>query len=156
MTAQQVQRLGWGVVVLLAAVFYLVGLTSGDGTPPTADERAYSIKETTLCPICDGQNVLESNAPIATSIRAQIDELVEAGLSDSEIRGQLAEDFGEDVNSIPPSSGWGALVWIVPVVAAVVAAGVLLVSIRRWRDSASGPVAKEDVNLVEAARRKRR
>lgn len=148
------QRGLWIVIAIVVAVTYTVGITRGDDSPRTADERAHAIKETTLCPICDGQNVLESNAPIATAIRAQIDELVADGLSDAQIRARLAADFGDDVNAIPPSTGWGALVWVLPVAAAIVAAGVLGASVRRWR-TAAARAGDDDVALVAAARRRR-
>ena len=83
-----------------------LGVTSSSGCaedpPATEAQRAYEIKATVLCPVCDGQNVLESNAPVAAAIRAQVDELVEQGRSDEEIRAWMARQYGADVNAIPP------------------------------------------------------
>jgi cytochrome c-type biogenesis protein CcmH/NrfF len=148
----KLQRSAWALLVVIAVGIYSVGLIAADSAPKTPDERAYSIKETTLCPICDGQNVLESNAPIATSIRARIDEWVADDRSDAEIRAELAAIFGDDVNSIPPSSGWGALVWVIPVAGTIGAAAAVVLSVRRWRDRTARRVDDEDRNLVAAAR----
>ncbi len=156
MSRRSVQRGAWILIVVVTVATYAFGLAAGDDTPPTADERAHAIKETTLCPICDGQNVLESNAPIATSIRAQIDESVAAGLSDRQIRARLAEDFGDDVNATPPSSGWGALVWVIPVAGVVLGAAGVVLSVRRWRATTRARVGDDDLALVDAARRSRR
>ena len=155
MTSHSRQSAAWyGLGIVVAGLFF-IGLTRGDDTAQTDGERAYAIKETTLCPICDGQNVLESNAPIATSIRALIDELVANGDSDAHIRARLATDFGADVNAIPPSSGVGALVWILPVAAAVLGVAGILFSIRRWRSVGVRRADADDATLVELARQNR-
>ena len=155
MTRARTQHIAWLGLALIAVGFYVIGLTLGDDTPQTLEERAYAIKETTLCPICDGQNVLESNAAIATSIRALVDELVASGLTDDQVRSALANEFGDDVNAIPPSTGWGALVWIVPVVVVIIAIGAIVLSVSRWRETTARRAAEEDRRLVDAARRQR-
>ena len=69
-------------ILLSLVIGALVGAVLAEDPPATEAERAYEIKETMLCPVCDGQNVLESNAPVAAAIRAQVDELVDEGRTD--------------------------------------------------------------------------
>jgi cytochrome c-type biogenesis protein CcmH len=145
------QRLAWVVLAVLVAVVMVV-YAPGDGAPATAAERSQQLKETTLCPVCDGQNVLESNAPVASAIRAQIDERVAAGDSDDRIRALLADRYGDDVIALPPASGVGGLVWVVPVVALVVAAAGLALTLWRWRVDGGRAVSDDDRRLVEQAR----
>ena len=83
----------WLCVMIVACGSLLVAAVAED-PPATEAQRAYEIKATILCPVCDGQNVLESNAPVATAIRAQVDELVEQGRSDEEIRAWMARQYG--------------------------------------------------------------
>ena len=99
--------------MIVASASLLVAAVAED-PPATEAQRAYEIKATVLCPVCDGQNVLESNAPVAAAIRAQVDELVEQGRSDEEIRAWMARQYGADVNAIPPRTGIASLVWMVP------------------------------------------
>ena len=80
--------------------------------------------------MCDGQNVLESNAPVAAAIRAQVDELVSEGRSDEEIRGWMARQYGKDVNANPPRTGIASLVWIAPVFVAADPAAFLVFAFR--------------------------
>lgn len=152
MTGRHLQRVLWGLTSLFVVAAFFIGLTGGDTAPQTDVERAFAIKETTLCPVCQGQNVLESNAPTATAIRSLIDERVEEGATDAEIRFELASIYGADVNATPPSSGWGSLVWILPVAGVIVAAGGLGFSIRRWRLQGVRRADEADVELVESAR----
>jgi len=153
MTAAMVQRTLWAAVIVVVGVAFVVALTGGDEVPLTDVERAFAIKETTLCPVCQGQNVLESNAPTAASIRSLIDERVAEDVTDEAIRSELASIYGADVNATPPSSGWGSLVWILPVAAALAGAGALGFSVRRWRAEGARRASRDDVELVELARK---
>jgi len=155
MKTGRTQSVLWAVTGLVVVVAFISGLT-GSNAPETDVERAFAIKETTLCPVCQGQNVLESNAPTATSIRTLIDERVENGVTDAEIRSELASIYGPDVNATPPSSGWGSLVWMIPVIGAVVGAGSLAMSVRRWRLQGIRRADEQDFELVESARRTNR
>ena len=78
-------RYSWFLILLVVATA-LVGAVLADDPPATEAQRAYEIKETMLCPVCDGQNVLESNAPVAAAIRSQIDDLVDQGHTTDEMR----------------------------------------------------------------------
>ena len=50
-------RYSWFLILLVVATA-LVGAVLADDPPATEAQRAYEIKETMLCPVCDGQNVL--------------------------------------------------------------------------------------------------
>jgi cytochrome c-type biogenesis protein CcmH len=143
------QRLAWVAIAVVVAVVLVIG-ASRDGASATAAERAQRLKETTLCPVCDGQNVLESNAPVAAAIRRQIDERVADGIDDDAIRADLAASYGDDVIAIPPSSGVGAVVWVAPVVGLAVGAAGVAVAV--WRGRATAPVTVSDDDRQRVAR----
>jgi cytochrome c-type biogenesis protein CcmH/NrfF len=146
-------RISW-LLILVIVVAALVVSVVADDAPATEAERAYEIKATMLCPVCDGQNVLESNAPVAAAIRAQIDDLVAEGRSDGEIRAWMARQYGSDVNANPPRSGVGALVWILPVLVGVVALGLLILAFGKWRSGRDIEPSEEDIRIVQALREK--
>ena len=125
------RRVSWlalGIVVI-AALF--VG-TRQEGTK-TDEERAAAIAETIACPACNGQSVASSDAIASQNIRTEIARRVADGESDDAIRAAFADRFGEDILLNPPRSGAAALVWVIPVVAVVVAAAGLTIAFRRWR-----------------------
>jgi len=140
------------VAVLVAMATSVAIVVTADDPPATDDERAYDLKATTLCPECDGQNVLESNAPVAAAIRQQIDELVDDGLTDDEIRRFLTQQYGEEVDARPPRSGFASVVWIVPVIAVVVGGVWLGWSFRDWRSGRGLGATDEDRDLVARLR----
>lgn len=146
------RRIAWVAVLVIAASSLAVALSTED-PPATDDERAYQLKATTLCPVCDGQNVLESNAAVATAIRRQIDDLVDEGRTDTEIRRFLAQQYGQDTDARPPRSGFASLVWVLPVLAVAVGGAWLALSFRQWRGGRDLDVSDEDRDLVARLRR---
>lgn len=129
------RRIGWLAVAAVAIIAAVLAATASR-PPATEAERAYELKQATLCPVCDGQSVLESNAPAAAAMRRQIDLWVDAGRSDAEIRTDLAAAYGDDVNALPPGEGVGTLVWALPVAAFAAAAAGLWAATRRWKAQA--------------------
>jgi cytochrome c-type biogenesis protein CcmH len=145
------RRVAWVLVGVVAAASMATALSTDD-PPATDDERAYELKASTLCPVCDGQNVLESNAPVATAIRRQIDDLVDEGRSDDEIRRFIALQYGQDTDARPPRSGFASLVWVLPVLAVAVGGTWLALSFRQWRAGRDVEVTDEDRALVARLR----
>ena len=143
--------ISWFCVALVASLA-LVAASIADDPPATDGERACELKATTLCPVCDGQNVLESNAPVAAAIRAQVDELVSEGRSDEEIRGWMARQYGKDVNANPPRTGIASLVWIAPVFVAVASAAFLVFAFRKWRVGRGAQLSDDDLKIVSSLR----
>jgi len=122
----------------------------------TDQDRVNEIARTIACPACDGESAADSNVAASKGIRREIAARVADGQSDDEIRAYFAETLGEDILLTPPSSGVGALVWILPVVALAVAVAVLVVVFRRWqREPHAAGVSDADQSLVDGALRDR-
>src|SRR3954469_12372689 len=107
-------------MAVVLAVMLAVGSRSTGPTDPL--DRAHAIEQTIKCPTCRGQSVAESDAPASKAIRTDIAERIAQGQSDDEIRTFFASKFGDDIILRPKSSGIGGLVWVLPVVALVLAA----------------------------------
>jgi len=137
------------VVVALSALLYA---SIDEGEPRTDADRAYAISKTIGCPVCNGQSVAESNAPVAKNIRISIAKWIDEGRSDDYIRSELRGLFGEDVDYTPSGDGITSLVWILPVVFGAGALAGLVVVFRRWKREAVLEASAEDRALVEAAR----
>ncbi len=146
---RSLRRTAWLAVAAVAVIAAVVAATASR-PPATESERAYELKQNTLCPVCDGQSVLESNAPAAAAMRRQIDLWVDEGRSDTQIRADLAAVYGDDVNALPPGDGVGILVWALPVAAFAVASAGLWAATRRWRARAAAPEGASAVNADAA------
>jgi len=144
------RRISWLVMASVVLVS-LVRATVDDGPPRSTAEQVEAIAKTLKCPVCDGQSVADSDIAASRAIRVDIARLVEEGRSDGEVRAAIASAYGEQVQLIPPASGFAGLVWILPVVALVVALAALSAAFARWRRAPATAATDEDRELVERA-----
>jgi cytochrome c-type biogenesis protein CcmH len=144
------RRISW-LVIASVVVVSLVRATVDDGPPRSTAEQVEAIAKTLKCPVCDGQSVADSDVAASRAIRVDIARLVEEGSSAGEVRAAIASTYGDDVQLIPPASGFAGLVWILPVVALVVALAALSAAFARWRRAPSTAATDEDRRLVERA-----
>ncbi len=148
------RRASWIVIGALVVVS-LVRAATDDGSPRTTADKVEAIAKTLKCPVCDGQSVADSDVAASRAIRVEIARLVEQGRSTSEVRSTIAATYGDQVQLTPPASGLAGLVWMLPVVALVVALAALAAAFTRWRRRDAAGVTDEDRVLVERALRDR-
>lgn len=141
----------WALIGVALVSFLAIGVIDND-EPLTAAERAASVARTIRCPQCDGETVAESNAPIAQEIRADISRRVSEGQTNQQIRSAMANSYGQDILLLPPGSGIGSSIWIVPIVGLFVAFGILGIAFWRWRFGliVEEEASSEDIKIVEA------
>jgi cytochrome c-type biogenesis protein CcmH len=101
--------------------------------PQSSEDRAQALEHTIKCPVCRGQSVAESDSEASKAIRVDIARRISTGESDSEIRSYYAQTLGGDILLRPASSGFAALVWVLPVAGFVIAASGIALAFRRWR-----------------------
>ncbi len=144
------RRWSWCAIVALVLVALLRnGLD--DGPARTPDERVRAIAATMKCPVCRSQSVADSDVAAAQAIRVEIARRIERGEDDDQIRDAIAATYGEDVQLTPSSSGFAGLVWVLPVVALIVAFAALAAAFTRWRRSPPSAASDADRALVEQA-----
>jgi cytochrome c-type biogenesis protein CcmH len=84
-----------------------------------------------MCPTCETTLEL-SNAPAADQIRRFVRARIAAGDTKSEIEDRLVAEFGRGVLASPPKEGFDLLAWVLPLLAAGVAAAAIGVLVIRW------------------------
>lgn len=142
----------WSWLCILALVLVaLIRAGASDGAPSSTEERVRSIAATIKCPTCRSQSVAGSDSAAARAIRVEIDKRVRGGESADEIRTAIAATYGDDVLLTPSRSGAAGLVWVLPVVALVLASAGLLAAFARWRRGSSVPLTDADRALVDRA-----
>lgn len=126
------RRLSYLAMAVVAVVALAVG-TLDDGPARATEDRVEAIAATVRCPQCAGQSAANSDAASARAIRSEIAERLDDGQSADEIRAYFASTYGDEILLTPPATGVGSLVWVLPVVATVVAAAGLAFAFVRWR-----------------------
>ncbi len=122
----------------------------------TADQRAYTLSTQLMCPVCDGQTLDQSQAQLSEDMKAVIEQKIEDGDSNAEIRDYFVERYGEIVLASPGAGGFNLIAWVVPVV--IFAGGALLVfnaylNMRRRKTRQSNPSSDDqDVEVIRDER----
>lgn len=96
------------------------------------------------CPTCAGLAVSESNSPLATVSRDEINRRVAEGQTDEEIRSYFVSRYGETALMSPKRSGATLIAWLAPVLFAVAAGVGIAYTVRRWK---SRPLPPEEPTL---------
>lgn len=126
--------LGWVVTAVLAAIV-VAGFVMGD---PRPEDRVAALGSSIMCPVCQGEAIVDSPSATAEAMMEVVEEKVAAGETDEQILAYFRARFGDRILLDPPFSGKTLLVWILPGLA--VGAGVwMILSRRRARDRAPTP-----------------
>ncbi len=81
---------------------------------PEQQEYSLQIASQLRCPQCQNQNLLESNAPTAVSMRHQVFKMVEEGKTESQVMAYMTDRYGDFVLYNPPLSAGTLLLWGLP------------------------------------------
>ncbi len=111
------------VVAVVAMAALLVVLVA---TNPSNPDRIEAIGERIKCPVCQGESIAASPSPMARDMMALVAERVDQGHSDEAIVDELLSSYSGAVLLDPPRSGLTLILWIAPLVALLIGAGVIL------------------------------
>jgi cytochrome c-type biogenesis protein CcmH len=118
----------WLLAVLVVSVLSVVVLPHS----PSRASRVAHLESLVKCPSCQDLSVAQSTSASSLAVRVDINRLVAAGESDAQILATLESSYGPSILLSPPTSGWGALLWIAPL-AAVSSLVVAVLTLRRRR-----------------------
>lgn len=145
-----------GVALAAALALGLLALAPAAGAVPQTTVN--EIEGEVMCPIC-GTLLELSDSPQARREKVYVAGLVAAGKSKAEIKDDLVAQYGPAVLALPEASGFDLTAYLVPVLAILVAAIALGLSVVRWRrdgkrlspeDAKASPPLGEDAKRLEA------
>lgn len=100
------------------------------------DPEVFAIAQALRCPVCRAESVAESNAPISVEMRQIIQEKLEAGESREEILAYFQQRYNDYILLNPPKRGIHLIVWIAPLLAALIALWLFWRFMKRWTKQA--------------------
>ncbi len=108
----------------------------GQGNP-----RLEKLYATFMSPCCWQQNLTVHDSPVANQLRAQIQQMVQEGRSDEEIKLSLIQKHTKRILAIPEGS---QRVWLfaTPWLAGVAGLLALVWAIRRYTNSSPNPITE--------------
>ena len=99
---------GFFLPVALMAVLLAVG--SFHPSPPSAAQRITGLENIIKCPVCDNISIAQSDAAIASQLRASVAKWVREGKSNSWIENVVVAKFGSNELLLPQNN----LVFVIP------------------------------------------
>jgi cytochrome c-type biogenesis protein CcmH len=143
----------WKVICVFLFSFLLSlssFLLAQDETPSTLDPKVFEIANELRCPVCTAESVGDSSASIAVEMREIIQDQLDQGKNEREILAFFQERYGDWILLNPPKRGIHLLVWLLPLIAAMVAVALLAMYFKRWTKQARTPVeaSQEDLERV--------
>lgn len=83
------------------------------------------------CPVCQSENILDSQSGTAREMVVMLREQLAQGRSETEIVEFFRSRYGDYVMLSPPVSGFGSLIWILPLFLLLAGGGAHLLLVRR-------------------------
>jgi cytochrome c-type biogenesis protein CcmH len=79
---------------------------------PALESRAREISKDIRCPVCQGESIDDSSAPISRDLRLIIRERLVAGDTDEEVVDYIVARYGEFVLFNPRAEGSNLILWL--------------------------------------------
>jgi cytochrome c-type biogenesis protein CcmH len=112
------------------ALLVMFGVAAAASAQDAYSERTLHIARQLNCPICAGESVADSQSELARQMRGIIEQKVQAGESDAQIKAYFQARYGDSVLASPPKSGLTLALWWLPVVAVAIGALALVLFLR--------------------------
>lgn len=122
---------------------------------PALEARARAITATLRCPVCQGESIDDSNAPISRDLRLAVRARIMQGDSDAQVTDYVTTRYGEFVLFKPRASGSGLILWLAGPLMLLLGAGIAF-SVVRKRGAAPevAPISAAEQAELDALLRK--
>lgn len=124
----------WLARAAMLGLLVVAGAGLWSSSAVSTDGQAHAVAATLRCPTCVAESVADSTSPMASGMRAIIEEQLAEGRSPDQVRDWFEQRYGPSVLLEPPLRGLGWVLWAVPAAAVPFAAWFVL------RDRADRPV----------------
>lgn len=125
--------LRWSVLGVVLCGALLVGSRVFDHTPLSVTQRASALEATLKCPSCQDLSVAQSTSASSLAVRTFVFDHLNQGWSDGQIVSALEQRYGTAIMLVPPASGLGILLWLVPLALLMGLLGITIAFALRYR-----------------------
>jgi cytochrome c-type biogenesis protein CcmH len=121
----------FSLIFVLGLAFVFAGAALAQDTP--SDDEVNDIAKDIYCPVCENTPLDVCPTQVCSQWRELIREQLSMGWSGSQIRQYFVDQYGDRVLSTPPARGLNWLVYILPPLAILAGAFILVRTIRNWK-----------------------
>ncbi|MFN5996192.1 MAG: cytochrome c-type biogenesis protein CcmH [Paracoccaceae bacterium] len=115
---------------------------------PALEARAREISRDIRCPVCQGETIDDSNAPISRDLRLIIRERIVAGDTDAEVVDYIVARYGEGVLFKPPAQGVNLVLWLAGPALLLAGIAVAVAAARRRRATPEAALSSDEEDRV--------
>jgi cytochrome c-type biogenesis protein CcmH len=119
-------------LLLLSALFVTSVAVAQEPVDDVSDDDVNRVSRELYCPICENTPLDVCETQACEDWRQLIREKLTAGQSDGEIIEYFAEIYGERARATPATEGLSLVVWIAPLVVAIISVAFFARLLRRW------------------------
>lgn len=116
---------------------------------PALEARARAISQMLRCPVCQNENIDDSDAGIARDLRLLVRERLVAGDTDDAVVDYVVARYGEFVLLTPPAQGANLLLWAAGPLLLLAGAGIAATALRRRAQPEAGLSGEEEARVAE-------
>lgn len=145
-------------LVLIFSLFTISIAQDIQNSQTELESEVFEISKELRCPVCVSESVADSAAEVSINMRNKTKELLEEGKSKKEVLAYFQERYGDWILLSPPKKGVHLLVWVLPIIAAIVGATILAFLIKGWLQKTNQEVvlSQDDIELVQKALKEER
>ena len=143
-------------MIRLAFVMFLLATGSVIATSDLVvfSDPSYTARYQTMitelrCPKCQNQNLADSNSPISQDLRAEVQRLLELGMTNPEIEQYLTARYSEFILYRPQVNNNTYLLWLAPIVILLIGMAIVFGLSRRPK---AVPQVQRDTTQTEQQR----
>jgi cytochrome c-type biogenesis protein CcmH len=111
---------------------------------PALEARARAITTTLRCPVCMGETIDDSNAPISRDLRLAVRERLTLGDTDAQVIDYVTTRYGEFVLFKPRVTGSGLILWLAGPMMLLLGLGIALLAQRRHQRPEAAPLTPQE------------
>jgi cytochrome c-type biogenesis protein CcmH len=111
---------------------------------PVLEARARAISINLRCPVCQGETIDDSNAPISRDLRLAVRERLVAGDTDAQVVDYVVARYGEFVLFMPRAEGSSLILWLAGPAMLLAGAGIAFAMSRKRSVAAEVETLSDD------------
>jgi len=127
------------LLVILASFFAVTVVAAQQRTP--TDDEVNAIAKKLYCPVCPNTPLDVCETKACQDWRQQIRDQLAAGWTEPQIIDYFVAQYGERVLAEPQRGGFTGLVWVLPMISALLGLVVVGQVLKGWRASHQPPLA---------------
>ncbi|HET6681914.1 MAG TPA: cytochrome c-type biogenesis protein CcmH [Gemmatimonadaceae bacterium] len=122
---------------------------SGPSRDSVLEAQVRQLSSELRCPVCQGLSLQDSPSELSQEMRDVIRDQLRAGRTPEQVTAYFVGKYGEWVLLEPEPQGFNLLIYVLPMLAVLAGAALLVVAMRRWTTPA-GDAADEDTSAADA------